>query len=36
LPGGWKQTLPDFESHFDEVGYIEDASDEQFEAFEEE
>jgi tetratricopeptide (TPR) repeat protein len=36
LPGGWKQTLPDFESHFDEIGYIEEASDEQFESFEEE
>lgn len=36
LPGGWKQTLPDFDSHFDEMGHIEDAADGEFEPFEEE
>tara|TARA_B100000768_G_scaffold179790_1_gene198236 strand:- start:369 stop:1403 length:1035 start_codon:yes stop_codon:yes gene_type:complete len=36
LPGGWKQTLPDFDSHLDEIGHIEDAADEEFEPFEEE
>ena len=36
LPGGWKQTLPDFDSHIEEIGHIEDADDEQFEPFEEE
>ena len=24
----WKMNLPDFESHFDEIGYIEDGDDE--------
>jgi hypothetical protein len=36
LPGGWKQTLPDFESHLDELGHIEEDEEEQFSAFEEE
>ena len=37
LPQGWKQQLPDFDSHLDEMGYIdEDYEDEQLEAYEEE
>jgi len=28
LPRNWKMNMPDFESHYDEMGYIEDESDE--------
>ena len=27
LPKGWKMKMPDFESHLDEIGYIEDTED---------
>jgi hypothetical protein len=27
LPKNWKLELPDFESHLDEVGYIEDGDE---------
>ena len=37
LPQGWKPQLPDFDSHLDEMGYIdEEYEDEQLEQFEEE
>ena len=28
LPKNWKMNLPDFESHLDEIGFIEDANEE--------
>ena len=28
LPKNWKMNLPDFESHLDEIGYIEDGGEE--------
>jgi hypothetical protein len=37
LPQGWKQQLPDFDSHLDDLEYDdEDYEDEQLEAYEEE
>ena len=36
LPMNWKPNFPDFESHLDEVGYIDEEGEESFEAFEEE
>lgn len=37
LPQGWNLQLPDFDSHLDEIGYIDDDyEDEQLETFEEE
>ena len=36
LPKNWKPKFPDFESHLDDVGYIEDENETSFEPFEEE
>lgn len=37
LPRNWKMNLPDFESHFDEMGYIdEDEEEEELSSYEEE
>ena len=36
LPKNWKPSFPDFESHLDEIGYIEEGDEESFEPFEEE
>ena len=36
LPGGWKHELPDFDSHLDEIGHIEEPEKESFSTFEEE
>ena len=36
LPMNWKPSFPDFESHLDEVGHIDEEGEESFEAFEEE
>jgi hypothetical protein len=29
IPKNWKITLPDFESHYDELGYIEDGEEDE-------
>ena len=36
LPGGWKHELPDFDSHLDEIGFIDEGEEDSFEPFEEE
>ena len=36
LPKNWKPVFPDFESHLDEIGFIEDGNEDEFEPFEEE
>ena len=37
LPKNWKMKMPDFESHLDEIGYIEDGDEEsELSSFEEE
>ena len=36
LPRNWKMNMPDFESHYDEMGFIEDADDEAPTSYEEE
>ncbi|MBT3657473.1 MAG: tetratricopeptide repeat protein [Euryarchaeota archaeon] len=36
LPRNWKMNMPDFESHYDEMGFIEDADDETPTSYEEE
>ncbi len=36
LPGGWKHSLPDFESHLDDLGFIEEEKEEKFEFWNEE
>ena len=36
LPGGWKHELPDFDSHLDDIGHIEEPEKESFWNFEEE
>ena len=36
LPGGWKHELPDFDSHLDDIGHIEQPEMESFSNFEEE
>ena len=36
LPRNWKMNLPDFDSHLDEIGYIEDEQEEDLTSYEEE
>ena len=36
LPRNWKMNMPDFESHYDEMGFIEDADDDTPTSYEEE
>ena len=36
LPRNWKMNLPDFDSHLDELGYIEDGEQEELSSYEEE
>ena len=36
LPGGWKHSLPDFESHLDDLGFIEEAKEDKVEFWNEE
>jgi len=36
LPGGWKHNLPDFESHLEDLGLIEDGDEEHFQQWNEE
>ncbi|MDA9829007.1 hypothetical protein N9C12_04895 [Candidatus Poseidoniaceae archaeon] len=36
LPMNWKPSFPDFDSHLDEIGFIEEENEESFEPFEEE
>ncbi|MBT4066812.1 MAG: tetratricopeptide repeat protein [Euryarchaeota archaeon] len=36
LPRNWKMNLPDFESHYDEIGYIDDEQEEDLTSYEEE
>ena len=36
LPKNWKPQFPDFDSHLDEMGFIEDGEEDAFEQFEEE
>jgi hypothetical protein len=36
LPGGWKHNLPDFESHLDDLGIIEETEAIEFDGFQEE
>ena len=36
LPRNWKVSLPDFESHLDDIGYIEEEEDSELSSYEEE
>ena len=36
LPKNWKPKFPDFDSHLDDMGFIEDGEEDTFEQFEEE
>jgi hypothetical protein len=36
LPKNWKPRFPDFDSHLDEIGYIDESDEDSFEPFEEE
>ena len=36
LPKNWKPKFPDFDSHLDEIGFIDEVEEDSFEPFEEE